>query len=909
MTTYRLVRPLSLGQHTEVWEAEDDAGRRVALKRSARDAAQLHNEALNTARLHHPGVVQVLDVGVLDGQPFVVQELSPLGPLPFEAAADWPAALEVLTDVLSALAHAHAVGVVHRDLKPGNLLRFPAPPRYRLADFGIAGALEDATIEVSGTLAFCAPEQLRGDALWPATDLYAVGCLGWLLLTGEPPFSGDVDALFFAHQFSPPPRFAPRFPAPDGIEPWLRGLLEKEPVDRPHLAADALAGLRGLAPERPAPPRRRRPPPTGPRLAGLRSPPVAGRHAEKALLLELLEDLDAPRQVVIRGPAGVGKSALAEWLAVRANTDGLAVTARMEEGVSGLVAHALRCQGADEETASARVDEAIATSDALHPADRFPLLALLRDAEALRPAELAALLPRLLRHIARGRRLVWLVEEYPVADLPGDLPVLIVRTSRDPGPGVALGPLPEEDAIALLRDLAPLAPAEVQRLVERGGGNPQILALLAQDPVLPPSLKAASLQRALDLCPARDALTLAAILGPEVKGTTWEAACRARGLERPDLQPLVLAGFLTLSPPYGFRFANSPLREALLDHPQIDALRVALAPALLERVEEMLRIGNPTPAERLLQDLADLPLPDDLRSVWLRQSAWLATWREAPAQALAEEALRLARTPGTRSRALSRLASVLQRQGDPRAAALRAEAWQLALEHGLQRSAIESIQAEATALVREGRVPAAAELLEELARRLPDPDDPEAYPLHLLASWLAIKQGQLERTIDAARRARPGAWACGNRMAVYHSLNYEGDALRLRGEPLAAESCFAEAVALTEAMGTQSGSIARLNQALLMLQRGAFDEARPLLVHTADEFAAQERAPIELSARLWLLATLSGPEREACLSRIESLLERAPGRDPDVLEAARFAQRSVDDPRLTAVLTRLDGVG
>ena len=117
-----------------------------------------------------------------------------------------------------------------------------------------------------------------------------------------------------------------------------------------------------------------------------------------------------------------------------------------------------------------------------------------------------------------------------------------------------------------------------------------------------------------------------------------------------------------------------------------------------------------------------------------------------------------------------------------------------------------------------------------------------------------------------------------------------------------AEACFAEAVALSEAMGTQAGTIARINQGILALQRGRPDRARPLLEAAVEDLVAQERATMELATRFWMVACLDGPDREACLSRISSLLDRSPGRDPDVQEAADFAMQAGGD---TGELERL----
>ncbi len=906
MVHYRRQRLIGRSPHAEVWEALHPDGTRVALKRTHGPAVSLRNEARNTARLHHPGIVQVLDLGELDGEAIIVQELASGGALPAAAAASWREARDLLAELLYALAHAHARGVVHLDIKPGNLLRFETAPRVRLADFGIARALGSATGTVAGTPSFMAPEQWRGDALRPATDLYALGCLGWLLLTGAPPFTGDADSLELAHAFSPLPPLRPVFAVPPATEAWLRGLLARDPLDRPRLAADALAGLRQVDPALPPAPALRRARPAGLQLGALREPVVQGRHAEKVALRAALANLSGPRRVVLSGPPGSGKTALCEWLATEAHASGAAVVARMSRGLAAMVAELLACEGADPELREDRLDDALATSAHLLPHDRGALGRLL-DGDALPAGELDALLPRLLRHHARGRSLVWLVEDLPVRDgvlaALGDLPLLVLATSDAPVEGgLALEPLAPDDATLLLEDLAPLADVDVHRLVQRGGGNPQLLVLLSQDPVLPGSLRQAWRQRVLDLCPHPDALALAALLGPYVDGGDWTAACGRLGLSSPDVEPLLQAGILAAEPA-GFRFVQALAREALLDHADLPRLRAVAASELLDQAARWLRTGNPTPAEAVLLDLDAVALPDAERGRACLLQAELARWRGSDALQHVERTLALARAPEDRVRALHGLASVRRQRGESAlAAAARADALALATAHGLWDTVAQLAMETATADVRAGRSDAAAELLAEVRAGLPDSAGTARARLGLLASWLALKAGRFADAVALARAARPELLARGRRLEAYHALTYEGDAWRLLGDLAAAGRCFADAVALADAMGSERGSIARLNQGIVHLQRARPEAARPLLEAAAADLQAQDRATVELGARLWLLAALDGPAREACLARVEVLLQRVPGRDPDLLEAAAFAGARWDDPRLRRVV-------
>ncbi|MCB9763733.1 MAG: serine/threonine protein kinase [Alphaproteobacteria bacterium] len=158
----------------------------------------------------------------------------------------WSDARIVTRSLLSALAHAHARGVVHGDLKPANVLLTwdDGPPDIRLVDVGLIQALGlgPLTHRVMGTPAYMAPEQLRG--AWrdcgPWTDLYALGCLVWTLVCGRPPFhDADVQAIREAHLASPPPPLTPRVAVPEGLEAWLGRLLAKHPLERFRHAADA----------------------------------------------------------------------------------------------------------------------------------------------------------------------------------------------------------------------------------------------------------------------------------------------------------------------------------------------------------------------------------------------------------------------------------------------------------------------------------------------------------------------------------------------------------------------------------------------------------------------------------------------------------------------------------------------
>lgn len=281
---FRPVRAIGRGAMGEVWLAEHtQAQAQVAIKflrvppEQAEQAAQgLTNEVQACARLTHPNIVSVLDLGRVDlrgmaamehrfplGTPFLVMEFIPGRSLQSAVGrVSWSRARAILELLLDALAHSHARGVIHRDLKPGNvLLRQPPlsdpsvsrPPDPLITDFGVAQAFTrgaQGTREVVGTPAYMAPEQLQ--ARWrdqgPWTDLYSVGCLAWSLVTAQPPFGRgrSFEENREAHLRQEPPRLEPQVAVPDELEGWLRRLLVKDPGQRYVRAADALEALRAL---------------------------------------------------------------------------------------------------------------------------------------------------------------------------------------------------------------------------------------------------------------------------------------------------------------------------------------------------------------------------------------------------------------------------------------------------------------------------------------------------------------------------------------------------------------------------------------------------------------------------------------------------------------------------------------
>ena len=255
---YTLTDRIAAGGMGDVWAATDRVlGRTVAIKimrpnttDEGNFAARFRDEARHTAALSHPNIAAVYDYGEDDGTAYLVMELVPGLPLS-SMIAEGPMPPEQVRLILGqcalALAAAHGAGVVHRDVKPANVMVTPEG-KVKLTDFGIARAVDAVghtrTGEVMGTPQYLAPEQAMGQRVTGATDLYSVGVVGHEMLTGKRPFdAGSAVATALAQISEPPP------PLPAHVTDPLRSAIEaclaKDPAQRPSSAA-SLAALLGM---------------------------------------------------------------------------------------------------------------------------------------------------------------------------------------------------------------------------------------------------------------------------------------------------------------------------------------------------------------------------------------------------------------------------------------------------------------------------------------------------------------------------------------------------------------------------------------------------------------------------------------------------------------------------------------
>ncbi len=259
LNRYRLIERLATGGSAEVWRAHDEQlARPVAVKRlhphllpDEASRKRLAAEARAVAGLSHPVILSVYDVDVTGEAPALVMELVDGESLAARIERDGPLpereAVRITADLADALYHAHQQGVIHRDVKPGNVL-LARDGGTRLVDFGIAHSLASSADRLTmagsviGTLRAMAPEQLAGGPIGPRTDLYGLGVVLHEALLARPPYPEVAPvALAEAQRAGPPPL--------EGIDPALAALiascLSHDPTDRPLHAGALAAALRG----------------------------------------------------------------------------------------------------------------------------------------------------------------------------------------------------------------------------------------------------------------------------------------------------------------------------------------------------------------------------------------------------------------------------------------------------------------------------------------------------------------------------------------------------------------------------------------------------------------------------------------------------------------------------------------
>jgi serine/threonine-protein kinase len=252
---YRLLNRIAVGGMGEVWRAADVVLDRVVAVKVLRDEYAQHPETLARFRaearhagsLSHPGIAQVYDYGESGPahRPFLVMELVDGPPLSqLIASGPLPAVrvMDIVAQAADGLAAAHAAGLVHRDIKPGNMLMDRAG-RIKITDFGIAHAAGSAPITGTGMLigtpAYLSPERVEGGPATAASDLYSLGIVSYECLAGAPPFTGTALEVALAHAHRALPPLPPAVPA--AVATLVAELTARDPAARPASAAGLAA--------------------------------------------------------------------------------------------------------------------------------------------------------------------------------------------------------------------------------------------------------------------------------------------------------------------------------------------------------------------------------------------------------------------------------------------------------------------------------------------------------------------------------------------------------------------------------------------------------------------------------------------------------------------------------------------
>lgn len=885
---FELTRPIGQGAAGRVYAAvhrpsETPVAVKVLLDDRARSSAarvRFQAEVRAMAALDHPHVVRIFDAGEVPeghdlpaGSPFLAMELAQGGSLASRRRPrDWTQLCRLLEVLLEALAHAHARGLVHRDVKPGNLLWFGGGELIvglKLGDFGIAHALDADRSRVAGTPAYMAPE-LFAPAVrpTPSSDLYAVGCVAHTLVTGRPPFGiGGARELARAHRSYPPPPLVGDIAVPDGFRHWIDVLLRKRPETRLQRAADALAALRSIGGPTVAAPGGSQPPREGDGAlaaplpapappdwrstedrglwsrpdwkfhlsgAGLsllkeRVPPILGREEERDALWTEFRTAAwtrTPRSVRILGERGLGRSRLAIWLAEAAATRAGAWTAVVDGLAEDGGRNAVRRQvgGAERTGPGCEVEE-----------ERARVIVL--DDGAGQPG--AEAFASMLLEAGDERPLLVVLVGGHLGEGPAD------RT-------ISLRPMPEQTLRTLAGECLGISPALAVRWARQAEGHPRMLidlvrahaegALLEDGPLgfgLRESAEAGSF---VDI----DGLLEAA----ESRCRSYEPVVAFGLLERCDA--LMLASGLAPEDPRRGRMLALK-GEAALGMEQLDLA--------LELAED-------------LDLLATERVADGGGEAWLRLRAD-AAWVRGRTQRLAGHLLDASATLG-RAAALygevgasARRAASLNRMGS------------LARNRGRHDQAQELYAAAQAAAERSG-------------------DEVELAWAWWAMSALALDEGDLERAEALAMRAETVFVERDHPSGRAVLRNARGEIARARGDVLGAEALYRSAVAEHERIGWSEIGIPLLNLGMLLLDVDRVDEARVPLRGAIRGLERSGRHSVPLCGAHIAALRVAAHDRDwegwqHHLSRARDLLRRTGGVETEIFDGAI---RAVDAARI-----------
>jgi serine/threonine protein kinase len=261
---YQIEAMLGVGGMGAVYRAVDAGGEHVAVKLIKADLAKdeifrrrFDREARIARRVQHPHIVPVVNKGEHEGIPYLAQRFIEAGTLADrierEGALAFQTALQVCEQIASGLDALHAAGLIHRDVKPANILLGEDGVAY-ITDFGLAkdsqGSMLTRPGQALGSIDYMAPEQIRSETVGPTTDVYALGCVMYECLTGKPPFADrqGMRVVLWAHlQDDPPDPCASRPDVPSEVGAVITKALSKSPYGRPETATEFARLLRQAA--------------------------------------------------------------------------------------------------------------------------------------------------------------------------------------------------------------------------------------------------------------------------------------------------------------------------------------------------------------------------------------------------------------------------------------------------------------------------------------------------------------------------------------------------------------------------------------------------------------------------------------------------------------------------------------